>query len=309
MLSRRDLGRLLVGAPFSAWACQRRPAVTTVAGVVFGVETFSFHDLPPSGDPQLIPTIIGNLKALGIAECEIMSGHIEPFASVMTGWWVQSRRSPDFPKLREEAREWRLNVSMDYYRNIRRQFEDAGLRIHLYNVNFNETFTDAERDRTFEAARALGAEGFSSSTVLSEARRLVPFVERHKMFVAMHNHNNLTDPDQFATPASFETALAISPLFHVTLDIGHFTAGNNDAVAFIRQHHDRIINIHVRDRKRNNGPNRPFGQGDTPIREVLRLIRDNRYPIRCYLEYEYGSFRFSLDEVKTCFQYCKDALA
>ena len=111
------------------------------------------------------------------------------------------------------------------------------------------------------------------------------------MFVAMHNHNNLADPDQFATPASFETALAMSPLFNVTLDIGHFTAGNNDAVAFIRQHHDRIINIHVRDRKRNNGPNRPFGQGDTPIADVLRLIRDNRYPIRCYLEYEYGSFR------------------
>ena len=123
------------------------------------------------------------------------------------------------------------------------------------------------------------------------------------MFVAMHNHNNLVDPDQFATPASFESALAMSPLFRVTLDIGHFTAGNNDAVAFVRQHHDRIINIHVRDRKRNNGPNRPFGQGDTPIADVLRLIRDNRYPIRCYLEYEYGSFRPSLEEVKTCFEY------
>src|SRR6188508_3444354 len=142
MLSRRDLGKLLVGAPFSAWACQGRPAVTTVAGVVFGVETFSFHDLPPSGDSQLIPTIISNLKALGIAECEIMSGHIEPFASVMTGWWVQSRRAADFQRLREEARRWRLSVPMTYYRTIRRQFEDAGLRIHFYNVNFNETFTD-----------------------------------------------------------------------------------------------------------------------------------------------------------------------
>ena len=96
----------------------------------------------------------------------------------------------------------------------------------------------------------------------------------------MHNHNNLADPDQFATPASFETALAMSDLFRVTLDIGHFAAGNNDPVAFISKHHDRIVNIHVRDRKRDNGPNRPFGQGDTPITEVLRLIRDNRYAIR-----------------------------
>ena len=120
-----------------------------------------------------------------------------------------------FARLREEARQWRLTVPMDVLPGRSGgRFEDAGLRIYLYNVNFNETFTDAERDRTFEAARELGAEGFSSSTVLSRgaAARAVRR-RRHKMFVAMHNHNNLADPDQFATPASFETALAMSPLF------------------------------------------------------------------------------------------------
>ena len=309
-MNRREFGTLVAAAPLSMAIRQGpRHLETRVNGVVFGVETFSFHDLPPAGDPRLIPTIISNLKTLGIAECEIMSGHIEPFPSVMTGWWVQSRRAPDFERRREEARQWRVTVSMDYYRDIRRRFEDAGLRAYLYNINFNETFTDAERDRTFEAARALGSEGISSSTVLSEARRLVPFVERHGMSVAMHNHNNLVDPDQFATPESFEKAIAMSPRFGITLDIGHFTAGNNDAVAFIRKHHDRIVNIHIRDRERDNGPNRPFGQGDTPIAEVLRLIRDNQHPIRCYLEYEYGSFRYPLEELQTCFQYCKDALA
>ena len=155
--------------------------------------------------------------------------------------------------------------------------------------------TDLERDRTFEAAKELGAEGLSSSTVLSEAQRLVPFAEKHRMFVAMHNHNNPIDPDQFATPESFEKALAMSPDFKVTLDIGHFTAGNNDAVAFIRKHHDRITNIHVRDRKRYKAESPGlFGHGDTPIKEVLQLIRDNHYPIRCYIEYEYGSFRCPL---------------
>ena len=125
----------------------------------------------------------------------------------------------------------------------------------------------------------------------------------------MHNHNNLVDPDQFATPQSFETALAMSEYFQVTLDIGHFTAGNNDPVAFIEKWHHRIVNIHVRDRKRDNGPNRPFGKGDTPIAEVLRLIKANKYPIRCYLEYEYGSFRSSVEEVKACLDYCRSILA
>lgn len=145
--------------------------------------------------------------------------------------------------------------------------------------------------------------------MLSEARRLVPFAERHKMFVAMHNHNNLADPDQFATHESFEKALAMSEYFKATLDIGHYTAGTNDAVAFVQKHHDRIENIHVRDRKRNNGRNMPFGQGDTPIKEVLRLIRDNKYPIRCYIEYEYGSFRSSVQEVKRCVDYCREVLS
>ncbi len=318
MYTRRQIGKLaLAGLPAAAGLIsspERAGAAaafqpTIISGVTFGVETFSFHDLPPAGDRSLIPTLIEDMKQAGIAECEIMSGHVEPMGSYATGWWVATRRAAGYAKMREEARRWRLSIPMDYYRTVRKQFDDAGLRMYLYNVNFNETFTDEERDRTFEAAKALGVAGFSSSTVLSEAKRLVPFVERHKMYVAMHNHNNLADPDQFATPASFETALAMSEYFKVTLDTGHFVAGNNDPLAFLEKHHARIVNIHVRDRKRNNGRNMPFGQGDTPIREILRLIRDKRYPIRCYIEYEYGSFRSSTEEVKRCMDYCREALA
>lgn len=308
--TRRGFGAAITAAlpVLSALPAQAQSAAN-IAGIPFGVETFSFHDLPPAGDPRLIPVLIGDMREAGLIECEIMSGHVEPMGSYATGWWVATRRDPGFPKMRTAAREWRLTAPAEYYRKVRKQFEDAGMRIYLYNVNFNETFTDDERDKMFEAAKLLGADGFSSSTVLSEARRLVPFVEKHKMYVAMHNHNNLADPDQFATPGSFEAALAMSPYFKATLDIGHYTAGNNDAVDFIQKHHQRIVNIHVRDRKRNNGRNMPFGQGDTPIKEVLRLIRDQHYPIRCYIEYEYGSFRSSTEEVKHCLNYCREVLA
>jgi sugar phosphate isomerase/epimerase len=310
MVTRRQFGKLaLAGMPAIANRAQAAPAASLIGGIPFGVETFSFHDLPAAGDARLIQTLMEDMKFAGLAECEIMSGHVEPMGSYATGWWVATRRAPGYAKMREDARRWRLTVPMDYYRNIRKQFDDAGLRMYYYNVNFNETFTDEERDRTFEAARVLGVDGFSSSTVLSEAKRLVPFVERHKMYVAMHNHNNLVDPDQFATPGSFEMALAMSEYFKATLDVGHFVAGNNDPLAFIEKHHDRIVNIHIRDRKRNNGRNMPFGQGDTPIKEILRLIQSKRYPIRCYIEYEYGSFQSSRDEVNRCVEYCREALA
>src|SRR5262252_5848638 len=131
LYTRREMARLLAGIPVSLamtrQAGRETPGLTTVNGVVFGLETFSFHDLPPAGDPKLIPTIISNMRAIGIAECEIMSGHIEPYASVATGWWVQSRSAAGYQKMREDARRWRLTVPMSYYANIRKQFEDAGL--------------------------------------------------------------------------------------------------------------------------------------------------------------------------------------
>jgi len=84
-----------------------------------------------------------------------------------------------------------------------------------------------------------------------------------------------------------EKLLAMSKHFVVNLDIGHFTAGNNDAVDFLRKHHDRITHIHIKDRKRNGGPNVALGTGDTPIRECMLLIRNNRWPIYGIIEREY----------------------
>ncbi len=52
----------------------------------------------------------------------------------------------------------------------------------------------------------------------------------------MHNHSNLTDPNEFATPQSFMTALEMSPWFRINLDIGHFTAADFDALPFLEAH-------------------------------------------------------------------------
>ena len=79
----------------------------------------------------------------------------------------------------------------------------------------------------------------------------------------------------------------MSQYFKVNLDIGHFTAANYDAVAYIREHHAKITNLHLKDRKKNQGDNVPWGQGDTPIREVLQLLKRERWPIPADIEYEY----------------------
>ena len=108
------------------------------------------------------------------------------------------------------------------------------------------------------------------------------------MVVAMHGHSNINDPNEFATPDSFAAAMKISKLFKVNLDIGHFTAANFDPMAYLREHHADITNLHLKDRKKNQGDNVPWGQGDTPIREVLQLLKKNKYDIPVQIEYEYA---------------------
>jgi sugar phosphate isomerase/epimerase len=141
------------------------------------------------------------------------------------------------------------------------------------------------------------------------AKRVVPFAETHKMAVAMHNHSNVEDPNEFATPESFAAAGRLSKYFKVNLDIGHFTAANYDPVAWLKEHHAEVTNLHVKDRRRNQGDNTPWGAGDTPIRDVLQLLKRERWPIRAYVEYEYRGQQGAVPEVKACMDYMTRALA
>ena len=129
------------------------------------------------------------------------------------------------------------------------------------------------------------------------------------MIVAMHGHSNIKDPNEFATPESFAKAMAMSKYFWINLDVGHFFAAGYDPIDYIQKHHDRISNLHLKDRKKDDGPNTPWGEGDTPIKQVLQLLKAKKYPIPAFIEYEYRGVEGPVAEVKKCFQYCKEALA
>jgi len=284
-ISRRDFLKLC--AAFAA------KIDSVVSGVRLGAITYSFRQLPRTpGASDAVDVMIKALTECGIGEIELFSPDLEP------------ARLP-----REELRQWRLSTPADHYKAVRKRFDDAGISPFAYTVNFRNDYTDDELDKAFEAANALGVNSIAASTQLSVARRLVSFAERHKMNVAMHGHSNLKDPDEFATPESFRKALAMSRYFKINLDIGHFTAANFDAVEFIRDNHDHITHLHIKDRKKNDGANLPWGEGETPIKQVLNLLKTKKYPIRALVEYEYRGTGTPIEEVKKCMSYMRQALA
>lgn len=300
MLTRREFGALAL----SSVALPSVLRAQMVSGVRLGVQTYSFRELtrPPGGD--LVDPIIAAMKECGLTECELWAPQIEPPSSFGRG-----RPTPEqAQQAREAAKTWRLETPLDHFRTIRKRFESAGMTIYAFNYSPNNSFTDAEIDRGFEMAKALGAEIITASATIEAARRMAPFAAKHKMPVAMHNHSNVTDPNEFATLESLATALTLSPLFRINLDIGHFTAANYDAVAYIREHHASITNLHLKDRKKEQGPNTAWGTGDTPIRQVLQLLKQERWPIRAYIEYEHNGEAGPVDEVKKCFAFAKSAL-
>src|SRR5579863_5772785 len=206
--------------------------------------------------------------------------------------------------------DWRMSVSMDKFRDVRKKFDDAGIDIAVLCYNMNEAITDEEIDYGFKMAKALGARAMSSTTQVSVAKRIKPIAEEHKMMIGFHGHDATWDPNEFATPETFATAMAQSQYFGVNLDIGHFTSANYDAIAYIKEHHDRITNLHLKDRTRDHGTNVPWGQGDTPIKQVLMLLKQGQYGFPANIEYEYG--RPGMDtaiEVAKCYQFCKDVLS
>ena len=301
MLTRREFGALAL----STVALPSVLRAQMVSGVRLGVQTYSFRELtrPPGGD--LVDPIITAMKECGLTECELWAPQIEPPSPFGRG-----RPTPEqAQQAREAAKTWRLETPIDHFRAIQKKFETAGMTIYAFNYSPNNSFTDAEIDRGFEMAKALGAEIITASATIEAARRMAPFAAKHQMPVAMHNHSNVTDPNEFATLESLATALTLSPLFRINLDIGHFTAANYDAVAYIREHHATITNLHLKDRKKEQGPNTAWGTGDTPIRQVLQLLKQERWPIRAYIEYEHNGEAGPVDEVKKCFAFAKSALA
>jgi sugar phosphate isomerase/epimerase len=204
----------------------------------------------------------------------------------------------------EQLHKWRLSAPMSKAKELRKKYEDSGVAIEIVKFDGLATLPDEELDYAFTLAKALGARAVSGELAIPSFKRLAEAAARNKMFVGLHGHVAVT-------PAIWEQGFSFGPYVGANVDIGHFMAGNNTSpLPFIKQYRDRITHIHVKDRKMHDGPNVPFGQGDTPIKEVLQTIRDNKWKIPAIIEFEIplppGADR--TPELVKCVDYCKQCL-
>jgi sugar phosphate isomerase/epimerase len=283
MILRRDFTKIMLSSAV-AMPLAAKPD-SKVKGVRIGAQTYSFRD-------RSMEDAIQALADVGISYVELWSGHIEP-----------KRGTPP-----EEMKKWRTSPeTLVQMKQVRKQFSAAGIRIYAMNYSFRSNHSDEEVLHGMEMAKALGTKYITASSTVDQAERLNGLAKKAGVFVAMHNHSNVKDANEYATPESFAKAMSGHSNILINLDIGHFTAANFDPVDYLQKNHEKIVTLHIKDRKKNQGPNTPFGEGETPIKEVLTVLRDNKWNIPAMIEYEYKGAD-SVAEVRKCFDYCKKAI-
>lgn len=320
MITRRELGKLALAAvPFSA----QSSAEAAGSGIRLGVDTFSFRDLLRTPGLDNVDDVIKALQSVGAREIVLSSVNTEP-AGPNSGPAVPPPPSayPDPIKapspaevaaarlaVRNDLRKWRLATPPEKHEAVRAKFQAAEIDVFAYRVDYDSAFTDDEIDVTFRQAKALGVRTIASLTTLGMARRLAPFAAKYGLTIALHNTANVKDADAIATPQSFRAALGLSPNFRLNFDIGNFTAANFEAVAFLQENQASISHIQIKDRTRNGGGDEKFGDGDTPIRDVLAVVKSKQLPIPVFVEYEYIGLGTPQQEVRKCLAFARSALS
>ncbi|MCC7009455.1 MAG: TIM barrel protein [Acidobacteria bacterium] len=298
-----------LAAPAAA-AGQRKPN-SRVSGVQIGLNVpYNFgNNFMSAGE------VLERCLHLGVSAVELRSQPVELFlgipsslikAASASGRNASPEQIAEQRRAAAQLRTARLALPMSRVREFRRMYEQAGVAIEIVKFDGIYARTDDEIDYGFVLAKTLGARALSCEIDVAQADRLGQFAEKHELMVGYHGHAE-------TGPAQWAEAFGSSKYNGANLDLGHYVAGGHTppVLDFLAEHHARITHVHVKDRKKDNGVNVPFGEGDTPIVAALQLIRDRKWRhIQATIEFEYPvAPGFRMLEMAKCVEYCRKALA
>lgn len=298
----------LFGAPFR----QRRPN-SRIHGVQVGAITYSYRSMPDQSAEATLQYILDS----GVSAIELMGDPAEMFAGRPSAG-RGGRGGPLTPEQQAEQRAaqqaslkaWRLSVSMDRFKALRKMYNDAGVSIYAVKI-LAPAMSDEEFEYVFNVAEALGCTHTTLELPTDDAslRRIGEFAVKRKIYAAYHTHLQ-------GTMRVFDRAFELSPGNMANVDLGHYVAAGSvggTPIEFLEQHHARISSVHLKDRKsrEHGGDNVPWGTGDTPIRDILQTMKKRQwqFPATVELEYRIPEGSTAVAETRTCVQFCADALA
>jgi hypothetical protein len=296
-LSRRQFNQGIAALAVTA-ACSRQSFASTENGLNLGLNTWSLRAL---SQEEAIPIIIQTMKQASLHECQILFTHIEPakFNPVFPAGIFNPPKSSPTPQQLEEQKataaaltEWRLSVPMSYFENIRSTFEKQGLRIKSYSTRLGSS--EAEIDRLFLMAKALGADSIATRLPSSLASITAAAADKHRMIVGL----------QFSDVNELKQQLTASQYFRMDPDIGDLTKAKVDALQFVQTNYSSMYAFDLKDAM-PGGPSVPFGEGAAHMKEVLQFLKQKQAPIMAYVDCDYAGTGRSPEEVEKCASYAR----
>jgi sugar phosphate isomerase/epimerase len=209
----------------------------------------------------------------------------------------------------EKLKAWRTSVSMDAFKKLRKMYNDAGVTIYAWK-QLSPNMSDEEFEYIFNVAEALGCTHTTLElpTDAAQLKRIGDFAMKKKIYAAYHTHAQ-------GSMTAFDQAFALSKGNKANVDFGHWVAAGNvggTPMQFLEKFHDRTASFHLKDRTtpRNCALNLAWGTGETPIKEILQLVKKNKWKIPASVELEYNIPEGSdaVAEVRKCVDYCRSAL-
>lgn len=305
----------LTVVPFS-YACSsgskpKKPN-SKVGGVQLGCTTYSYRSMPHKVDDviqYLLLAGINSIELRSVAEEDLGLPQLPPRPRGQ----LSDQEKADYAKAAEEAREaqrqWRLNLPMSRYEEMRKKFNDAGIKVHIAKLT-PSTWSDEEIDYAYRATNALGAYGITDELSDEACQRLGKFAEKHNSLAIFHNHSQPAEPG-----FSYDKYLAYSPANRINFDAGHYYGATGiHPNEIIVKYHDKISSLHIKDKTSPTstpaGANMPFGEGETPIADILLLLKKEKWPINVDIELEYRIPEGSdaAKEVAKCIEYMRNIL-
>lgn len=235
-------------------------------------------------------------------------------AAAPAGGGGRGAATPEQQAAADATWKWQQSLSMDVINDLKKMYNDAGVTMYAVKI-LNVNASDEQLDFFFTVGKTLGASHITtelpvhSDTSAANLKRVGDLALKHGMFAAYHTHAQ-------GSMTAFDEAFAASEGNKSNVDLGHFVAGGDKGgtpIDFLNKFHARVASFHLKDRTlpAHCSLNLAWGQGETPIKEILKLVQKNKWPIPATIEQEYAipADSDAVKEVAKCLAYCRAALA